>query len=121
MPSSKSDTPRRPCGLYTTGRRAITRLLSSWTRTIVAVLVGSGLRPDDSDPDRPERSHVAALGALGWHVTEIRPSIDAPVQWRVTVKRHDGAVEIVVLDAADPDAALEELARYAAADAEEEP
>jgi hypothetical protein len=79
-----------------------------------------------ASPRRARRSrhepHVAtliALGALGWHVTELRPSIDAPVQWRVEIKRYDGAVAIIVLDAADPDAALAELARYAAADAED--
>jgi hypothetical protein len=70
------------------------------------------------------RSHVATLSVLatlGWRVTEIqpRPGIDAPVQWRAEFTRCDGSVEIIVLDAADPDAALEELARYAAADAED--
>jgi hypothetical protein len=76
----------------------------------------------DVDLERRERPHVATLGALGefgWHVTEIRPSNDAPVLWRVEIKRYDGAVSIVVIDATDPDAALEELTRYAAADAED--
>jgi hypothetical protein len=76
----------------------------------------------DVDPERCERSYPATLGALGelgWHVTEIRPSNDAPVLWRVEIKRYDGAVSIVVIDATDPDAALEELARYAATDAED--
>jgi hypothetical protein len=87
-------------------------------RTIAADLAGR----DDGDPDRQGRPHVATLAtlaALGWHVTEIRPDRDAPVQWRVEIRRYDGAVAIVVLDASDPDAALEELARYAAADAED--
>ncbi len=118
-PSTKSHTPL--CS-HLTGRsaaRAVMRLLSACAvhvRALVAYL------RDDADPDRPERPHVAtlaALGELGWHVTEIRPSNDAPVQWRVEMRRHDGAVSIIVIDATDPDAALEELARYAAADAED--
>lgn len=67
------------------------------------------------------RPHVAALlelSALGWHVTEIRPDRVAPVLWRVTIRRYDGYASITVTEA-DPDAALDELFRYAAADAEE--
>ncbi len=118
-PSTKSHTPLRS---FITGRsaaRALARLLSVCADNIRALV--AYLR-DDADPDRHERPHVAtlaALGALGWHVTEIRPSNDAPVRWRVEIKRYDGAVSIVVIDATDPDAALEELARYAMADAED--
>lgn len=57
------------------------------------------------------------LGGLGWHVTEIRPDRDAPVLWRVTIKRYDGFASISVKDA-DPDDALDELLRYACVDAE---
>jgi hypothetical protein len=87
-------------------------------RTIAADLAGR----DAGDLDPPERPHVAtlaALAALGWTVTEIRAGRAAPVLWRVEVTRYDGAMAIIVLDAADPDAALEELARYAAADSED--
>ncbi len=120
-PSTKSHTPLRSSTVRSAAH-AITRLLSACAvhvRMLVAYLRA------DTDPDRPERPHVTtmatltALGELGWHVTEIRPSNDAPVQWRATIKRQDGAVSIVVIDATDPDAAIEELARYAAADAEE--
>jgi hypothetical protein len=123
-PSTKSDTPRRSCGSHTTGRcvaRAITRLLSACLDRVRAILADLAGR-DDGDPDRRGCSLVttiATLRALGWHVTELRPSIDAPALWRVTIKRFDGAVSIIVLDATDPDAAFEELARYAAADAED--
>jgi hypothetical protein len=121
-PSTKPPKPRRSRGPHTAGRcaaRAITRLLSACMdriRTIAADLAGR----DDAELDR--RPHVATLGelrALGWDVTEILPDRDEPVLWRVEIKRFDGAVAIIVLDAADPDAALEELARYAAADAED--
>ncbi len=118
-PSTNSHTPLSSQLTGRSAARALARLLSACAvhvRALVAYL------RDDADPDRPERPHVAtlaALGELGWHVTEIRPSNDAPVQWRATIERRDGAVSIVVIDATDPDAALEELARYAAADAEE--
>ena len=77
-PSTNSHTP---LSSHLTGRsaaRALARLLSVCVvhiRTLAAYLRA------DADPDRPERPHVAtlgALGALGWHVTEIRPSNDAP-------------------------------------------
>lgn len=74
-------------------------------------------------PDPRIHPHVAtliALGRLGWHVTEIRPDRDDPVVWRVTVTRYDKDMSMTLLEA-DPDVALEELARYAAADAEEPP
>ncbi|HWO18410.1 MAG TPA: hypothetical protein VNO30_06525 [Kofleriaceae bacterium] len=56
---------------------------------------------------------------LGWYVTEIRPARDASALWRVEIERYDRAVSITALDATDPDAALEELARYAAVDAKD--
>ncbi len=121
MPAStKSHTP---LSSHLTGRsaaRVLVRLLSACAihvRALVAYLRA------DADPDRPERPHaatLAALGELGWHVTEIRPSTDAPVLWRVEIKRYDGAIAIVMIDATDPDAAIEELARYAVADAEDQ-
>jgi len=37
----------------------------------------------------------------------------------VAIKRYDGAVSIIAIDATDPDTALEELARYAAVDADD--
>jgi hypothetical protein len=118
-PSTKSHTPLSSHLSGRSAARAVMRLLSACAdsiRTLVAY------PRDDADPDRPERPHVATLGALGefgWHVAEIRPSNDAPVLWRVEIKRYDGAVSIVVIDATDPDAALEELTRYAVADAED--
>ena len=119
QPSTKSYAP---LSSHLTGRsaaRAVMRLLSACAdslRTLVASL------RVDVDQERRERPYVATLGVLGefgWHVTEMRPSNDAPVLWRVEIKRYDGAVAIVVIDATDPDAAIEELARYAAADAED--
>lgn len=83
--------------------------------TRVTGLAGRGY----CDPDRPHVATIATLLARGWRVGEIRPSTDAPVLWRVTAERYDGAVSITITDAVDPDAALEELARYAAADARE--
>jgi hypothetical protein len=50
-------------------------------------------------------------------VTEIWPSLDyGGALWQVTIKRVDFDASITVT-ATDPDAALEEIARYAAADA----
>lgn len=74
-------------------------------------------------PAEPPPSYVATLvelGTFGWHVTEIRPDIggvDAPMLWRVTIRRYDGYASITITEA-DPDAALDELARYAAVDAD---
>jgi hypothetical protein len=50
---------------------------------------------------------------IGWRVTELRSDFDVPVLWRVTIGRYDGGVLITAI-AADPDDALDELARYAA-------
>lgn len=99
-PSRKSKPPRRSRGSHTTGRPRVDRRL---------------------DPEgRPHVATMATLIALGWRVAEIRPRrVDEPVLWRVTIDRYDGAVSITAIDAADPDTALEELARYAAADAED--
>jgi hypothetical protein len=125
MSPTKPHTPHLARGLHITVRcaaRVITRLLSACMDRVRAVLAALGGR-DDVDPDRRVRPHVAtlaALGALGWHVTEIRPDRDASALWRVAIKRYDGAVSIIVIDAIDPDAALEELARYAVADAEDD-
>jgi hypothetical protein len=113
---------RRSRGLHTTSRcvaRAITRLLSACLDSIRTIAANLARRDDGARWERPHVATLRALCALGWEVTELRPSIDAPALWRVTIKRHDGAVAIIVLDAADPDAALEELARYAAVDAED--
>lgn len=67
-----------------------------------------------------ERSHVATLlvlSGLGWHVTKIRPDLagDTAALWRVTIERYDGYVSITAVES-DPDIALQELTRYAAAD-----
>ena len=88
--STKSETPRRSRGSHTTERY-------------------------EGDP----RLYVAALlklAALGWYVTAIRPDRSAPLLWRVTVVRYDLSVWISAIDA-DPDDALAEIVRYAAADA----
>jgi hypothetical protein len=71
--------------------------------------------------DPRTRSHVVvieALEAIGWRVIELRPSIDRE-QWHVTIERVD-LVASMTVTAPDPDVALEELARYAAADAARE-
>ena len=61
---------------------------------------------------------IAALDAIGWHVVEIRSDISGggAALWRATITRLDGDASMTVT-AADPDDALEELARYAQADA----
>jgi hypothetical protein len=69
---------------------------------------------------RPYLATLSALGAIGWHVTEIRPDRDEPVLWHVTITRYDGNLSITLTDA-DPDVALAELARYASADEKELP
>jgi hypothetical protein len=62
--------------------------------------------------------HAIALEAAGWHVTELRPSgTDELALWRVTIERYDQAMTMSVRDAVDPDAAIEELVRYAQVDA----
>ncbi len=79
----------------------------------------SGPYPTDP-PSTDPRLYVAALLELrsrGWHVSEIRPDRDAPVLWRVVIVRYDRSAWITVIEA-DPDDALAELLRYAAADAE---
>lgn len=66
------------------------------------------------------RPHVAALlelRSLGWYLSAIRPDLAAPALWRVAIQRYDGNASITVTEA-DPDEALDELIRYAAADAE---
>lgn len=76
----------------------------------------SGPHDTAADP----RPHVAALlelRSLGWHVTAIRPDVAAPALWRVAIERYDGYASIVVTEA-DPDEALDELIRYAVADAD---
>jgi hypothetical protein len=68
--------------------------------------------------DPRARAHVVvieALEAIGWRVIELRPSIDREL-WHVTIERVD-LVASMTATAPDPDVALEELARYAAADA----
>lgn len=62
---------------------------------------------------------ILALDAVGWRVTKIRPPIDRDTGlWCVTIDRVDFVASMTVT-APDPDMALEELARYAAADADE--
>jgi hypothetical protein len=80
-------------------------------------------QPTDNPPDRTTdaRPHIAAmreLAVLGWHVTEIRPDREPPVLWSVSIRRYDGNVEMTISEA-DPDAALDELLHYAAADEDE--
>ena len=77
--------------------------------------------PSTDNPDRGHRPHVALLlelSAYGWRVTEIRPDRTEPRLWRVTITRYDGYASITLTEA-DPDDALQELARYACVDAEE--
>lgn len=63
---------------------------------------------------------LVALDTIGWRLTELRPSLSAGAgMWHVTIERVD-YVASMSATAPDPDGALEELARYAAADAEEE-
>jgi hypothetical protein len=61
---------------------------------------------------------IEALEAIGWRVSELRPSIDREL-WHVTIERVD-LVASMTVTAPDPDVALEELARYAAVDAQGE-
>jgi hypothetical protein len=68
-------------------------------------------------PDAHIVGHVVALGALGWRVIELRPSlIDGEVSlWRVTAERVDLDASMS-MTAADLAIALAELVRYASAD-----
>ncbi len=118
-PSTNSNTP---LSSHLTGRsaaRTVMRLLSACAVHIRALAASLRVDVDPVWHERPHASTLGALGELGWHVTEIRRSNDAPVLWRVEIKRYDGAIAIVMIDATDPAAAIEELARYAAADAED--
>lgn len=103
LPILKLKLPRCWRGPHVTGRHGAARTIR---------------RPDE--PERPHVATIGALGALGWHVTEIRPDRDDPALWRVTITRYDGNLSMTLIDA-DPDVALEELARYAATDAEAPP
>ena len=61
---------------------------------------------------------IAGLDAIGWRVTELRPSGGCElVLWHVTIERVDHVASMTAT-APDPDVALEELARYAATDGE---
>ena len=83
-----------------------------------------GAAPDRANRRPDQRTHadvIAELEAIGWRVTEIRPSIgDSLALWRVTIERVDLVAKMTVT-APDPDVALEELARYAASDADGAP
>jgi hypothetical protein len=64
---------------------------------------------------------ILALEAIGWHITQLRPSIagDAPPLWRVAITRFDLDVSMTA-SAVDPADALAELLHYVSADATEE-
>jgi len=79
--------------------------------------------PRRSPQDPHGRSHVRlidALDALGWRVVELRPDrFDGKVSlWHVTITRVDFVASMTAI-ASDPDAALGELVRYTAVDAED--
>ena len=62
--------------------------------------------------------HIVALQRVGWRVTEIRPDFigGSPALWHTTIARRDDDASITVTTA-DLDDGLEELVRYAKADA----
>lgn len=61
---------------------------------------------------------MVALEAAGWRVAGIRvDAVDGPALWRVTIESCDESVSITATEA-DPDEALEALARLAAASEE---
>lgn len=62
---------------------------------------------------------ITALAMAGWRVVEIRPDSMSPDSklWRVSAMRTDEVASMTVLHTG-PDAALEELLRYVAADQE---
>ncbi len=100
-PSKKSHATHRSRSSHATGRH--------------------GARPGSEirRPEPREQTHlsvIAALEAIGWRVTELRPAIDHEM-WRVTIERTDFAVTMSVT-ATDPEVAFEELARYTAVDAQ---
>jgi hypothetical protein len=100
FPERKTRPPRRSRKVHAASRHGAeparaTRHLDPRTRTHVVV--------------------IDALEAIGWRVSELRPSIDRE-QWHVTIERVD-LIASMTATAPDPDVALEELARYAAADA----
>lgn len=103
FPDHKTRPPRRPRKSHATGRH------------------GAGAARASRRPEARARTHVsviAALEAIGWRVTELRPSVDHAL-WHVTIGRVDQVASMTVT-APDPDVALEELARYAGTDAERE-
>ena len=100
-PSKRSPPPHRSRKPHTTGRHG--------------AALSAIRRP--APPVRPHVAMIEALDSFGWRVTEIRPaSRQLPALWHVTVRRVD-LVASMSVTATDPDVALEELARYAAADA----
>ena len=101
FPERKTRPPRRSRKVHAAGRH--------------------GAEPARATRHREPRTHVIvieALEAIGWRVSELRPSIDREL-WHVTIERVD-LVASMTATAPDPDVALEELARYAAADAQGE-
>lgn len=103
FPERKTRPPRRPRKSHAANRHG-----DEPARTLRRPALGA-------------RTHVTvieALEAIGWRVTELRPSLDRE-QWYVTIERVD-LVASMTVTAPDPDVALEELARYAAVDAQGE-
>jgi hypothetical protein len=64
---------------------------------------------------------ILALEAIGWRVTQLRPSVagDEPPLWRVAITRFDLDASMTA-SSIDPADALAELLHYASADAAEE-
>jgi hypothetical protein len=62
--------------------------------------------------------HILALEAIGWRITQLRPSVagDEPPLWRVAITRFDLDASMSA-SAVDPADALAELLHYASADA----
>jgi hypothetical protein len=65
--------------------------------------------------------HILALEAIGWRITQLRPSVagDEPPLWRVVITRFDLDASMSA-SAMDPADALAELLHYASADAAKE-
>ena len=103
-PSRKSTGPKRP-------RRS--HALHRHTPKAAAV-------PSAPPRAHPLERHVTALEAAGWRIVALRPSSPCgeAALWSVAITRADREASMTV-SAADPDAALAELVRYASADATE--
>jgi hypothetical protein len=94
------------------------RLTNGLHRLIPKAALASNAQPSRSDQ---LIRHIIALETIGWHITQLRPSLagDIPPLWRVAITRSDLDASMSA-SALAPEDALAELLHHASADAEEE-